>query len=191
MTAIVISAQKRTLKGRGASRRLRDAGKIPAVVYGIDEAQALTLEHDQFLNAINDEAVFTCVIDLDIEGKKMPVLIKDLQRHLYANKIEHVDFQRVSADQVIEKRVPLRTVGEAKSPGVRLGALLTLLMADIMVRCKTKDLPQKIEVDCSTLQASSSIKMSELSIPEGVQLVPLLKGGREYDHAVVMVGKTR
>ena len=193
MSSTHLKAQRRdqTEKGRGAARRMRKAGQLPAVIYGLGEALALKLDHDSFLHFVEDESVFTSVLSIDIDGHQEQVVIKDMQRHLFANKIDHVDFQRVNDELVIEKRIPFVTVGASRSPGVRLGAMLTPLMANVLVRCKTKDLPKCIEIDCSTLEASSSIKMSELSIPEGIQLVPLLKGGREYDHAVVMVGKPR
>ena len=192
MSEFVFQAQTRTETGSGISGKLRKNGKIPAILYGKNQQPInLTLEHNQFINQINDENVFTSVVNLKIDDKDNAVIIKDLQRHAYANKIMHVDFQKVDNDRVITKSIPIKTVGVERSPGVKLGGLLTLLQAVIEVRCLPKNLPQEIQIDCSKMQASSTLKMSELEVPEGVELVPLLRGGKEYDHAVVMVGKAR
>lgn len=192
MTSFIFNAEKRIDFGRGASRRLRRGGDIPAILYGSGEPPvSLCLNHDKFISSIGNDEVFTSIVNLEIDGERHDVLIKDLQCHPFANKVLHVDFQRVSSEQRICKQVPFKVINADSSPAVRLGALLTLLIANIEVRCKAKDLPNFIEIDCSKLEENTSLKLSELDIPKGLELVPLLKGGSEFDHAVVIVGKER
>ncbi len=192
MSEFVFQATSRTEKGTSISKRLRKNGKIPAVLYGKNqEPLNLELNHNDFINQIENQDAFTSVVTLKVDDKDTAVVIKDLQRHPYANKILHIDFQKIDNTRLITKKVPIETVGVSASPGVRLGALLTLLQADIEIRCLPEKLPKKIQIDCSKMQASSTLKMSELKVPEGVEIVPLLRGGKEYDHAVVLVGKAR
>lgn len=192
MSEFIFQAQSRTQTGSGASTKLRQTGKIPATVYGKNQPPInIELDHNEFINQIDNQEVFTSIVNLSIDDKKYAVIIKDLQRHAYANKIMHVDFQIIDNDRVIVKDIPIVTTGAERSPGVRVGSLLTLLQATIKVRCLPEKLPKSITIDCSKMEASSTLKMSELDVPEGIELVPLLRGGKEYDHAVVMVGKAR
>lgn len=192
MSKFVFQAQNRTQKGSGASTKLRQSGKIPGTLYGKSQpAINIELNHNEFINQIENQEVFTSVVNLKVGQQDHAVIIKDMQRHAYANKIMHVDFQKIDTERKIVKDIPIVTIGAERAPGVRLGALLTLLQATIEVRCLPGKLPQRIEIDCSKMQASSALKMSELEVPEGVELVPLLRGGKDHDHAVVMVGKAR
>ena len=193
MSEFKLQATVRSDVGKGASRRLRHSGLVPAIVYGGNKTPtSVTLEHNTLWNVLaKDERIFTSIIDLEIAGKSEQVVIKDLHRHPYANKLLHVDFQRITKNQFITKRVPLAFVGKSKSPGVKLGALLTPLMQTLDVYCLPENLPDRIEIDCANLNAGDSLKMSEILLPKGVVLSALRKGGDEYNHAVVVLGKAR
>ena len=193
MTNFTIHATVRNDEGKGASRRLRTQGAVPGIVYGGKvKPISIAIEHNKIWNQLlADEAIYTSLVDLDIDGKVQQVIIKDIQRHPYANKLVHIDFQRIEKSRHIVKRVPLSFVDAEKSPGVRLGALLTPLVSTVEVRCLPDKLPQCIEIDCSVLEAGDSMKMSQVKLPDGVELTALRKGGSEYDHSVLMLGKAR
>lgn len=190
---ITFNATPRTDLGKGASRRLRRAGHVPAILYGqTAEPLALTLEHNGLFNALNNTAnIFTSVINLQVNDKTHTVFIKDLQRHPSANRIVHVDFLAVTNDQVVHKSVPIVPINVEQCAGVKLGALLTLLQPSVEVRCLAKDLPHELTIDCSVLSENTNVKLSAIPLPANVALVPLLKGGKEYDHAVLSIGKVR
>ena len=192
MSEFTLESKKRTDEGKGASRRLRLSGVVPAIVYGGNSKPvSLEVDHNMLWNMLEDERIFTTIITLKIDGKAEKVIIKDLQRHPFANKINHIDFQRLDEKRMLTKKVPLSFDGVEKSAAVKLGALLTPLMSTVEVRCLPKDLPESINIDCSMLESGVSMKMSDVQLPKGVDLVALRKGGTEYDHAVLIVGKVR
>ncbi len=185
--AYKIAAEIRNDTGKGASRRLRRTGKVPAVVYGGERKPAnIQLSHDFLIRVIDDEAFYTQILELVVDdGRRQKVVLRDLQRHPYKLQVLHVDFQRILDDQLLHLHVPLHFVGEETSPaGKTSGVVVSHQMTDVEVSCYPKDLPEFIEVDLSQLKPGDVIKLSDLQVPEGVTLVALTQG-EDHDQPVV------
>lgn len=188
----VWTAELRTEEGKGASRRLRHAGKIPAIIYGGDkEAKSIALISNLTERALQDNDFYNTVLTIEGAGDAENCVIKDLQRHPATGFISHIDFQRASDTAYIVKRVPLAFSGKDVSPGVKMGGLMSFMQQSVEVRCLTKDLPTKIEVDVSNMEAGTNIRLSQLAMPEGVTLTALTHGSSDYDQAVVGIGKIK
>ncbi|MDX1795592.1 MAG: 50S ribosomal protein L25/general stress protein Ctc [Hydrogenovibrio sp.] len=188
----VWTAELRTEEGKGASRRLRHAGKIPAIIYGGDkEAKSIALVSNLVERALQDNDYFNMVLTIEGAGDTESCVIKDLQRHPATGFISHIDFQRASDTAYIVKRVPLAFKGKEVSPGVKMGGLMSFMQQSVEVRCLTKDLPTKIEVDVSNMEAGTNLRLSQLDMPEGVTLTALTHGSSDYDQAVVGIGKIK
>lgn len=168
-----MTAKKRNDQGTGASRRLRRAGRVPAIVYGgAEAAQAIDLDMNTVLLNLRKEAFHASVLTLDIEGKKESVLLRDSQMHPYRAIVLHVDFQRVDASKKLHQKVPLHFVNADVAPGVKLsGGLVSHAMNEIDVSCLPADLPAFIEVDLKSLNVGQSIHVKELPLPKGVTVV--------------------
>jgi len=198
-----VQAELRTDTGKGASRRLRHAGQVPAIIYGAEETPiSLTLDHNKFLRHLEEEAFYAHILTIVVDGKKHKAVLKDLQRHPASDmKIMHADFLRVSAKVAMTMTVQLHFIGDDIAPGVKVdGGKLTHLMSDVEISCLPKDLPEYIEVDTSTLELDASIHLSELVLPKGVTLTALAhaqdeeleEGSRSsYDQAVVSIHTPR
>jgi len=187
-----LNAQKRTLQGSGASRRLRRANKVPAIVYGGTAApMSIELEHNQILLSLKKEAFHSSVLTLNIDGATETVLLRDSQVHPYKALVLHCDFQRVDTTHAIHQKVPLHFINAELAPGVKLtGGNVSHVMGEIEVACLPQDLPAFIEVDLKDLAAGESIHVSQLTFPAGVKpvvhgddnvvaLIQLKKGGGE------------
>lgn len=187
MSEHTIQATGRHVAGKGASRRLRRAASIPAIVYGGSAApQPIQLEHEKIWLASQNEWFYSSILNLDIDGKVEQVLLRDMQRHPYKQLILHLDFQRVDANQALRAKVPLHFVNEDKSPaGKTAGVLVLHEMNEVEVSCLPKDLPEFIEVDLGALTVGDIIHLSQLALPAGVE-IPALKLGKEHDVAVVI-----
>ena len=183
-----LNAQARKDVGKGASRRLRREDKVPAVLYGAGkDVVSLTMAHNEIMHALENEAFYSHILDLKVDGKGEQVILRDLQRHPSKPRIMHVDFQRVSATEKIHMHVPLHFLNEETAPGVKVGGgIVSHLMIDVEVSCLPKDLPEFIEVDLAALELNGSIHMSELKLPAGVQILELTHG-EAHDHAVVSI----
>lgn len=183
-----IEAQARTDIGKGASRRLRRLqDMIPGVVYGAGKpAQSISIDHNSILHALDHEAFYSSVIDLKIDGKKQPVLLKDLQRHPYKPKILHADFQRVKAGVEMKVNVPLHFMNEESAPGIKDGGVLSKLVTEAEVVCLPKNLPEYLEIDLAELALDSTLHLSDITLPEGVVLLGL-QGDEPNDLAVVSI----
>lgn len=168
-----LTAKKRNDQGSGASRRLRRAGRVPAVVYGGTEAaQAIELDHNTMLLNLRKEAFHASVLVLDIEGKKESVLLRDSQMHPYKAIVLHVDFQRVDPNQKLHQKVPLHFINEDVAPGVKLsGGLVSHTMNELDVSCLPANLPEFIEVDLKDLKVGQSIHVKDLTLPKGVSVI--------------------
>jgi large subunit ribosomal protein L25 len=168
-----LNAQKRTLQGSGASRRLRHANKVPAVVYGGTAApMSIQLDHNQILLSLRKEAFHSSVLTLNIDGAAETVLLRDAQVHPYKALVLHCDFQRVDATHAIHQKVPLHFINADQAPGVKLtGGNVSHVMGEIEVTCLPQDLPAFIEVDLKDLAAGQSIHVSQLTFPAGVKPV--------------------
>jgi large subunit ribosomal protein L25 len=188
----VWEAQPRSDEGKGASRRLRHAGLVPAVIYGADQAPvSINLNHNFLVHAFEDDSIFNSPITVKGLASDETVVIKDVQRHPAKAQILHVDLQRLDNNRMIYKRIPLSFVGADIAPGVKIGGVMTFFQVDVEVRCLPKDLPSVIEVDVSKMEENSRIRLSDLVLPAGVQVTALLHGNSDYDQAVVGVGKSK
>src|SRR6202166_306486 len=188
-TSFELVAEFRETQGKGASRRLRHEGKVPAVLYGgHSEAKALTLSHQKLLIMLDNERFYSTILSLKVGDQTQAAILKDVQRHPFKNAIVHVDFQRVEDNQKIRIKIPLHFVGAAASPGVKSqGGIVSHMRTETEVSCLPKDLPEFIEVDISGLSLNESIHMSQLKVPQGVVLVELAK----EDAAVVAIHSPR
>jgi large subunit ribosomal protein L25 len=181
-----LDAQVRADIGKGASRRLRHANKIPAVVYGAGEtAISLTLEHDKVSHALANEAFYSRILKLNINGKGEKVILKAMQRNPSKPRIAHMDFLRVRADQKLHMHVPLHFIGQEEAPGVKEGGVFSHSMNDVEVSCLPDDLPEFIAVDVKEFVLDQVLHLSELKLPKGVELVALAHGVEGHDLPVV------
>jgi len=188
--AITITATLRSVKGTGASRRLRRESKVPGVVYGAGK-DAVSVEFDAkaLFMEFRHEAFHASIIDLNLDGKKESVLLRDYQLHPVRNTLQHIDFQRVSATEKIHVKVPFHFVNAEIAPGVKLGGgIVAHINTEADVSCLAKDLPEFVEVDLANLEMGHSIHLSEIKLPKGVEFVQLAHGN---DLAVASIAKTR
>jgi len=176
-TGFELTAVSRTDLGKGATRRLRKENKVPAVVYGAgSEPVSITLGHNELLHSTENEAFFSHILSLEIDGKKENVVIKDLQRHPSRAILMHADFLRINLNEKLKVHVPIHFIGEDVAPGVKLGGVVTHDLVDVEVECLPKNLPEFIEVDISELELGESIHLSNLTAPKGTELVALIHG---------------
>lgn len=181
-----VAVSARSDIGKGASRRLRRLeGKIPAIVYGGTEAPTnITLDHDDLWHHLENEAFFSHIINLKIDGSGQDVLLKDLQRHPAKNLVMHADFLRVNKNQAITVNVPLHFINEEGCPGVKLqGGRISHSVTELEIRCLPQDLPEYIEVDMIEVETGQVVHISDIKLPEGVESVAL-SHGTEHDLAV-------
>ena len=187
-----ISATGRTDEGKGASRRLRHAAQIPAIVYGGHaEPKSIQLQHEKTWVASQNEWFYSSILALDIDGKVEKVLLRDMQRHPYKQQIMHLDFQRVSANEAIRVAVPLHFINAETSPaGKASDVVITHELNEIQISCLPGDLPEFIEIDLGALAIGDTIHLSQVKLPSGVE-VPELKLGGDHDVAVVVARHAR
>lgn len=172
---IEVTAFPRNTNGTGPARRMRRTGRVPGVVYGAGKtSQAIELDHNALARHLKLEAFHASILDMSVEGAREKVLLRDVQMHPWRAEVLHVDFQRVAADQKIHMKVPLHFVNADICPAVKEGGVVSHVMNDIDVQCLPDDLPEFIEVDLGKLDLNQSIHVAELSIPNGVELVPRL-----------------
>jgi large subunit ribosomal protein L25 len=189
-TSFELVAEFRDDQGKGASRRLRRSGKVPAILYGgHQDARSLSLDHARLLLLLDNERFYTTILSLKVGEEKQAAVLKDLQRHPYRNQVVHIDFQRVLENEKIRLRIPLHFINEAIAPGVKAqGGVVSHLRNEIEVLCLPKDLPEYIEVDLQNLGLGQLIHLSELKLSEGVELPELIHGN---DTAVVSIHAAR
>ncbi len=176
--AFEVVAQARKGQGRGASRRLRHGGKVPGILYGGKKpAVNIELDHNPLYHHLRNEKFHASVLTLALDGAKEQVLLRAVNMHPFKMEVQHVDFQRVSADEKIHIKVPLHFVNAEKSPAIKdQGGLITHVLSEIDVRCLPADLPEFIEVDLSAIAIGHSIHIRELTMPKGVEFA---LGGNE------------
>ncbi|WP_017444305.1 50S ribosomal protein L25/general stress protein Ctc [Gayadomonas joobiniege] len=187
-TKIELLASLRSEIGKGASRRLRHADKVPAVLYGAgQDAVALSLDHNKVIKAQEEEQFYSQIINLVVDGKPVDVIVKDMQRHPFKRKVTHIDFQRIVAGEEIHTTVPVHFINEDTAPAVKSeGGVVSHLINEIEISCLPKDLPEFIEVDVSGVALGSTLHLSDVKLPAGVSSVELAKG-EEHDVAVVSI----
>jgi len=184
-----VSAEIRTGKGKGASRRLRLENKIPGIVYGTEKDPiSIVLQHNQFSKSMERESFFSQVITLSIAGDEEQVVLKDLQRHPYKTTVMHVDFQRVTEDQMLKTLVPLRFIGQEASPGVKSGGVISHHLNTVEIECLPKNIPEALEVDVSRMEVEELLHLSNIELPKGVN-VTALKYGSRFDAPVAAIYK--
>ena len=192
-TDFTLHAKGREVSGKGASRRLRRlAGEIPAIVYGAKkDPQSLTLIHKDVLKALENEAYYSHIISLDVDGKSQDVVLKDVQRHPAKTAILHLDFLRINKTTALTIRVPLHFINEDNCVGVKQeGGIISHTMSELEVQCLPKDLPEFIEVDVSELALGSTLHISDIKLPKGVESVALSHGS-DHDLPVAAVNKAK
>ncbi len=187
-----IKATVRTDEGKGASRRLRHAAQIPAIVYGgHTEPKSIQLQHEKTWVASQNEWFYSSILSLDVDGKVEKVLLRDMQRHPYRQQIMHLDFQRVSENEAIRVAVPLHFINVENSPaGKASDVVVTHELNEVNISCLPKDLPEFLELDLGALEVGDTIHLSQVKLPAGVE-VPELKLGSDHDVAVVVARHAR
>ena len=186
---IKVVAELRQDVGKGASRRLRRAGeKVPGIIYGgTREPQALTLDANELKKALEHEAFYSQILDVVVAGDTQQAVLRDIQRNPASEKVQHIDFLRVSADQEIDVHIPLHFLNEEKCVGVRLhDGSIVHNMNEVEIGCLPGNLPEYIEVDMAEVDVGDSIHLSDLKLPENVTIVALTHG-EDYDASVVTV----
>ena len=173
-----LGAEFRDGQGKGASRRLRHAGRVPAILYGgKTEPRAIALDHQKLMTLIDNEKFYSSIINLVVGDKKQAAIVKDLQMHPARNAIQHVDMQRVTETEKIRIHIPIHFKGEAASPGVKSqGGVVSHRIADVEISCLPKDLPEFIELDLSKMEMNESKHLSDLPLPAGVTIPSIAKG---------------
>ena len=168
------NATARSVQGSSASRRLRRAGRVPAIVYGGSAAPLnIELDHNEIYHALRKEEFHASILQMQFDGKEQPVLLRAVQWHAYKPLVLHVDFQRVDANQALHTKVPLHFINGENSPAVKLSsAVISHVMTELDITCLPAALPQFIEVDLGNLLGGGSVHLADIKLPKGVTYVP-------------------
>ncbi|AKG14810.2 50S ribosomal protein L25 [Moraxella bovoculi] len=181
LNAVARSAEE---QGKGASRRLRKENLIPAIIYGGEsEAVSICVKTNELVKAISEDAFFSSIIGIELDGTKQEVIIKALQRHPSKGFPLHADFQRIVRGQEMNFSVPVRVINEEESAGKKTGGVLTQLVNDIQVTCLPRNLPEFIEIDVAKLEVGDNIRLGDVTLPQGLSLV--LQDDSELENAIV------
>lgn len=166
------TAFERTLQGTGASRRLRNAQKVPGIVYGAGTPSLIELDHNALFFALKKEAFHSSLLEMDLAGKTEQVLLRDYQMHPFRPIVLHIDFQRVDATTKVTKKVPLHYVNEENSPAVKTDAcVVNHVVNDLNIQCLASQLPEFITVDLSELTKGQSLHVSDIKLGAGIKVV--------------------
>ncbi|MBK6598537.1 MAG: 50S ribosomal protein L25/general stress protein Ctc [Proteobacteria bacterium] len=184
-----LDAEFREMQGKGASRRLRHAGKVPAILYGGHlEPRQLAFNHQKLMTLVENEKLYSSIISINVGEEKQPVIIKDMQMHPAKSRVVHMDLQRVLENEVIRIHLPIHFKGEAAAPGVKTqGGVLAHRMSDVEVVCLPADLPEYLELDLTEMNINESKHLSDLPLPKGVTIPALAK----TDSVVVSIHSPR
>ncbi len=168
-----VVAFERSVQGTGASRRLRNSGKTPGIIYGGQNSpQVVELDHNALFHALRKEAFHSSILEIEIGGKTQKALLRDYQMHPFKPLVLHIDFQRVSATEKIHMRIPLHFTRAEESVAIKLGgAVISHIANDLEITCLPADLPEFIEVDLSKIEVGHSIHAKDVALPKGVTLV--------------------
>jgi large subunit ribosomal protein L25 len=166
------TAYERTLQGTGASRRLRNAAKVPGIVYGAGNPTMIELDHNALFFALKKEAFHSSILEMDLAGKTEKVLLRDYQVHAWKPIVLHVDFQRIDETTRLRKKVPLHFEGEENSPAVKTDkCLVSHIATELEIECLASQLPEFVTIDLSGLTRNQSLHASDLKLPEGIKAV--------------------
>ncbi len=183
-----LNAEVREEAGRGASRRLRRENRIPAIMYGAEKpAQNISLSHFEVSKLLENEAVYSHVLTLNMGSEKQQIVLKAIQRHPYKPKIEHMDLLRINPKEKIIMQIPIHFKGEGEAPGLKDGGVFMHLMSTVEVRCLPANLPEFIEVDVSGFNVDDTIMLSELKMPKDVEIMAFAHGGEKEEHDTAVV----
>jgi large subunit ribosomal protein L25 len=186
-----LNAEPRSDTGKGASRRLRHSGKVPAIMYGGGkDPEQLTLSHNEVIRNLEHEAFYSHILNVNIGGTATRAVLRDLQRHPSRPVIMHMDLQRVSESEKIKMNVPLHFEGEDIAPGVKAGGLVSHELVEVEIECLPRDLPEYLAIDISALEIGDSVHLSDLVVPEGVTVLELERG-EGHDLSVASVHARR
>ncbi len=165
-------AYERTLQGTGASRRLRNAQKVPGIVYGAGTPATIELDHNALFFALKKEAFHSSLLEMELGGKTEQVLLRDYQMHPYKPLVLHVDFQRVDATTKITKKVPRHFINEENSPAVKLdGCVVNHVVNELLVQCLASQLPEHLTIDLGNLVKGQSLHVNDVSLGDGIKVV--------------------
>ncbi len=183
--SLELNATLRDDKGKGASRRLRHANALPAIIYGGEkDPVSITLQQKDIQHKLPDESFYSQVLSLNVDGTNEDVLVRDIQHHPYKMEVMHMDFVRVDAKKVVHVHSQLHFVGEEVSPGVKTeDGVISHVIIEVELECLPKNIPDYIEVDLSEMHVGDVIHLSDLNMPEGVEVLAL-KHGDDNDSVV-------
>jgi len=189
---ISLNVEPRSDSGKGASRRLRNQGLVPAILYGgkFDPVK-ISIAHNEFIHELEKETIYTQVVDLKMDGKVQEVILRDLQRHPYKNKILHADFFRIDKNTPIKVVVPVHVNNAEDCVGVKMdGGMLTQLVTEIEIIALPKDLPEYLELDALELHLGEILHLTDIQMPEGVEIVSLThhEDVEDIEHSDLNVG---
>ncbi len=181
-------AEIREDQGKGASRRLRREGKVPAIIYGAGRPpRQLAFDHNRVMQQLENESFYSSILSIKVGERDQAAIVKDIQRHPAKNRVMHMDFQRIVADEKIKMNVPIHYLNAEDAVGVKQGGgSVSQLITDVEVSCLPKDLPEYFEVDIEQLELDEMLHLSDIKVPEGVE-IPQLAQGPEHDHACRLV----
>ena len=166
------TAYERAVQGTGASRRLRNAGKVPGIVYGAGDAQSIELDHNALFFALKKEAFHSSILEMELAGRSEQVLLRDYSMHAFRPIVMHVDFQRVGPTTKITKKVPLHFVNEDTSPAVKTdGCLISHVVSELRIQCLASQLPEFLTVDLGQMSKGQSLHLNDLKLGEGIKAV--------------------
>lgn len=186
-TDFVVNAERRTEQGTSASRRLRKTGKLPGILYGgHKDPVAITLDHNEVILQLRNDAFYSHILTVNLDGQAEKAILRDLQRHPFKPTLIHIDLLRVTADEAIRVHVPVHFVNEEICKGVKTGGgMINRQVMEVEVECLPADLPESIEIDLANLDVGEAVHLSELPLPPGVTVVALAHDG--HDASVVSI----
>ena len=190
---IDLVAELREDQGKGASRRLRREGKVPAILYGAGRPpRAISLQHNKLIRALEDESFYSSVLNIKVGDKNQETILKDVQRHPAKPQILHIDLQRIVAGEAIRMSVPVHFLNEEPAVGVKTqGGILNKMLNEVDVQCLPKDLPEYLEIDVAELEIGGLLNLSDLKLPKGVELIDLSHGEESDNKPLVQIVKSR
>ncbi len=183
MSNIVINSQTRNDQGKGASRRLRREGQIPAIVYGTETPVSVAVNGNELYKAMQLEGFFSSKLTLNVDGNETTVIVKDLQRHPFKPVVLHADFQRVDESKKIKIQVPLSFVNFGKSAASKASAKFAAEAQTVEILCLPTALPEALEVDLTNIELGQIAHLSDITLPEGVEIVALRRG-EDHDQGI-------
>lgn len=168
-TDFQIDAEVRNHTGKGDARRLRHQDQIPAIIYGAEkDPQSIVLEHKNIQKLLNNEAAYSHVLTVAVNGKKEQVILKAIQRHAYKPMILHVDFMRIKSKEAITMKTQIHFLNEDNCPAIKQGGVLSKLMTDLEIKCLPTDLPESIDIDLTNVEMDQTLHLSDIQLPKGV-----------------------